>query len=127
MLSLGSYLLGAAELAVLAASLGFSAYRLRGRFLAAWEGAPARPVEIVAAVALLLGISDLVGAVGLSPAGGVLAASVLTAVAMVLGPAGPVAASPPEGAAQAAALARPRGPGAGRAGAPRRRPAPARP
>src|SRR4051794_30039022 len=127
MLSLGSYLLGAAELAVLAASLGFSAYRLRGRFLAAWEGAPARLVEIVVAVALLLWISELLGAVGLFHAGAVLAASVLTAVAMVLWPAGPVAASSPEGAAQAAALARPTVPGAGRARAPRRRPAPARP
>src|SRR3954451_12666420 len=127
MLSLGSYLLGAAELAVLAASLGFSAYRLRGRFLAAWEGAPARLGESGVPVALLLWISELLGAVGLFHAGAVLAASVLTAVAMVLWPAGPVAASSPEGAAQAAALARPTVPGAGRARAPRRRPAPARP
>ena len=45
----GSYLLGAAELALVALSLGFAAFRLRQRLLPAWEGAPARLVEIVSA------------------------------------------------------------------------------
>jgi hypothetical protein len=60
-LSLGSYLLGAAQLAVVALSLGFSAYRLRQRLMPAWEGAPARLVEAVVGVAFLLWVSEILG------------------------------------------------------------------
>jgi hypothetical protein len=88
MLSLGSYLLGVVELAVLAGSLAFAAHRLRRRFLPAWEGAPARLVEIVLAVALLTWISELLGAVGLFYAGAVLGGSVLLAAAIALSPVG---------------------------------------
>jgi hypothetical protein len=61
MVSFGSYLLGAAELALVVLSLGFTAYRLRARFLPAWTGAPGRLVETVTAVALLIWVSELLG------------------------------------------------------------------
>ena len=43
MVSAGSYILSAAELAVLVAGLGFSAVRLRARLLPAWDGRPGPP------------------------------------------------------------------------------------
>jgi predicted membrane channel-forming protein YqfA (hemolysin III family) len=110
--SLGSYLLGAAQLAVIALSLGFSAFRLRRRLMPAWEGAPARLVEIVVGVALLIWISEILGTFTLFYAGTLMAASALLAGAMALWPAGPV------GAASPTVL------GAGRASAPRGPPAP---
>jgi hypothetical protein len=112
MVSPGSYLLGAAELAAVALSLGFSAYRLRQRFLPAWEGAPARLVESIVAVALLIWISEILGTFTLFFPGAVVAASVLVAGAIALWPAGPV------GAASPTVL------GAGGASAPRGTPAP---
>ena len=84
MLSLGSYLLGAAELAVVGLSLGFSAYRLRRRLMPAWDGAPARLVESVVAVALLTWISEILGTFALLYAGALVAASVLLAVSVLL-------------------------------------------
>jgi hypothetical protein len=110
--SLGSYLLGAAELAVVALSLSFTALRLRRRLLPSWKGAPARLVEVIAAVALLTWISEVLGTFGLFYSGAVAAASALLAGASALWPAGPV------GAASPTVL------GAGRASAPRETPAP---
>jgi hypothetical protein len=111
LLSPGSYLLGAAELAVVALSLGFGAFRLRRRLLPAWEGAPARLVEIVVGVALLTWISEILGTFTLFYAGALVAACALVAGAIALWPAGPV------GAASPAVL------GAGGASAPRGTPA----
>jgi hypothetical protein len=96
--SLGSYLLGAAELAVVGLSLGFSAFRLRRRLIPDWTGAPARLVETIVAVALLIWISELLGIFGLFYAGAVVAASVLVAVAAALSPAGGGGAGVPRGA-----------------------------
>jgi hypothetical protein len=79
MVSLGSYLLGAAELALVAFSLGFAAFRLRQRLLPGWEGAPARLVEIAAAVAFLIWISEILGTFTLFYAGAVVASCVLLA------------------------------------------------
>jgi len=87
-LSPGSYLLGAAELAVVALSLGFSAFRLRRRLLPAWEGAPARLVEIVVGIALLTWISEILGTFTLFYAGVLVGACFLLALAMALLPAG---------------------------------------
>jgi hypothetical protein len=95
MVSFGSYLLGAAELAVVAFSVGFSAYRLRGRFLPAWNGPPARLVEVIVAIALITWISEILGVFGLFYAGAVVAAAVVLAGACVLWPAGPVGAASP--------------------------------
>ncbi len=61
MISVGSYLLAAAGLAALALALGFSAYRLRARLIPTWSGSPARLVESLLAIALLLWLSELLG------------------------------------------------------------------
>src|SRR6476620_10617542 len=84
MLSLGSYLLGAAEIALVALSLGFSAYRLRGRLMPAWEGAPARLVEAIVAVALLTWISEILGTFDLLYVGALVGVSALVALATAL-------------------------------------------
>lgn len=115
MLSLGSYLLGAAQVAIVLAALGFSAYRLRQRLLPGWEGAPARLVEGVVGVALLIWLSEILGTFDLFYAGTLVAASVLVAGTIVLWPAGPVAVATPTVL------------GAGRASAPRGTPATAPP
>jgi predicted membrane channel-forming protein YqfA (hemolysin III family) len=86
MLSLGSYLLGAAEVALVAFSLGFSAYRLRGRLMPAWNGASARLVEAIVAVALLTWISEILGTFGLLYAGALVGACVLVAGLVALSP-----------------------------------------
>jgi len=88
MLSLGSYLLGAAQLAVVALSLGFAAYRLRRRLLPAWEGAPAHLVESIAAVAFLIWISEILGVFGFLYAGTLIGACLLLAAATALSPGG---------------------------------------
>lgn len=99
MVDLGSYLLGAVQLALVVAPLAFSAYKLRQRLLPAWEGAPARLVESITFVALLIWISEILGTFGLFYAGALIAASVLLGLAMwflpvsgspaVKGPVGP--------------------------------------
>jgi predicted membrane channel-forming protein YqfA (hemolysin III family) len=90
MVDLGGYLLGVVQLALVVGPLAFSAYRLRRRLLPAWEGAPARLVESIVGVALLIWISELLGAIGLFYAGALIAAALLVAGTMVLWPAGPV-------------------------------------
>ncbi len=95
MVSLGSYLLGAVQLALVALSLGFSAYKLRARLMAEWEGAPARLVEAIVGVGLLIWISEILGVFGLLYAGALVAASVLIAGTIAFWPAGPVVAASP--------------------------------
>jgi hypothetical protein len=95
MLSLGSYLLGAAQIALVAFSLGFSAYRLRRRLMPDWDGAPARLVEAIAAVTLLVWISEILGTVGLLYAGALVGACALVAGTVAFWPAGPVTAGDP--------------------------------
>jgi len=80
MVSLGSYLLGAAQLAAVVLSVGFTAYRLRSRLLPSWQGAPARLVEAIAAVAVLIWLEELLGVFGLLYAGALVAASALVAL-----------------------------------------------
>jgi hypothetical protein len=60
-MSLSQYLLGAAELAVIAASLGLGAYYLRALLVPAWTGALGRLAEIVLAVSGLIVIAELLG------------------------------------------------------------------
>lgn len=103
MVDLGSYLVGAVQLALVVVPICFSAYRLRQRLLPAWSGAPARLVESIAAVALVIWISEALGTFGLFYAGALIAAALLVAGTMVLWPAGPVAAgNPPPPARQGA-------------------------
>ena len=82
MIGAGSYLLSAAALAALALSLGFSAYRLRARLIPDWDGAPARLVEAITAIALLIWIAELLGTVSLLYAWTLVVSSLLVAGAV---------------------------------------------
>src|SRR3954452_17003524 len=64
-MSTGRYLLGAAELAVIAAALGLGAYHLRALLAPAWTGALARLAEIVIGISMLILVSELLGVLGL--------------------------------------------------------------
>ncbi|HEX4669480.1 MAG TPA: hypothetical protein VH275_05855 [Solirubrobacterales bacterium] len=76
-------------------ALGFSAWRLRQRLMPSWEGAPARLVEAIVAVALLIWISEILGTFGLLYPGALVGAGALVAGASALWPAGPVGAASP--------------------------------
>ena len=88
MVSAGSYLVGVLQLALVAAPLAWSAYRIRRAVLPRWTGAPARLVESILAVALLTWLMELLGVVGLLYAGTLIAASLITAAAVTLLPGG---------------------------------------
>jgi hypothetical protein len=77
LVSAGSYLVGAVQLALVLGPICFTAWRLRQKLLPTWAGAPARLVESVVAVALLIWLSEILGAVGLFYAGALVAASLL--------------------------------------------------
>ena len=64
-MSTGRYLLGAAELAVIAAALGLGAYHLRALLAPAWTGALARLAEVVIGISMLILVSELLGVLGL--------------------------------------------------------------
>ena len=95
MVDLGGYLLGVVQLALVVVPVGFSAWRLRQRFLPAWEGAPARLVEAIVGVALVIWLSELLGLFGLFYAGALILAALLVAGTVALWPAGPVTAGDP--------------------------------
>jgi hypothetical protein len=78
-ISAGSYILSALALAALALSLGLSAVLLRRRLLPAWTGAPARLVESIAAIALLIWLGEALGALNLLYAWSLVAASLAVA------------------------------------------------
>jgi len=82
--STGSYILSAILLAVLVLSLGFSAVRLRQRFLPDWEGAPAYLVDAIVGVALLIWLSELLGVIGLFYAWILVLASMALALGIAL-------------------------------------------
>lgn len=81
MVSASSYLLATLQLALVVASLGFAAYRLRARLLPEWQGAPGRLVETILAVTLLIWLAELLGLFGLLYAGTLIAATLAIAVA----------------------------------------------
>lgn len=102
MISAGTYILGIAGLAAVGLSLSFTAYRLRQKLLPAWQGAPARLVESVTALALLIWLGELWGTLGLLYAWTFVGSSLLLAVLAwtflpgggspaATGPAGPTA------------------------------------
>src|SRR5918996_6649298 len=64
-MSTGRYLLGAAELSVIAAALGLGAYHLRALLAPAWTGALARLAEIVIGISMLILVAELFGVLGL--------------------------------------------------------------
>src|SRR3954463_7468915 len=95
MVSAGSYLLGALQLALVVVPICFAAYRLRRRLLPEWRGAPARLIESIAGVALLIWLSEILGTFGLFYAGTLIAASVLLGLALWLLPGGGAVGGPP--------------------------------
>ncbi len=96
MISASTYVVGILCLAAVGLSLGFTAYRLRQRLLPAWDGAPARLVEAVVGVALLVWLGEILGTFSLLYAWTLIAASLLLAgLAWRLRPAGPVAVGDP--------------------------------
>ena len=95
MVDLGGYLLGVAQLALVVVPIGFSAYRLRGRLLPGWEGAPARLVESIVGVAIVIWLSEILGTFGLFHAGALIVAALLVAGTVAFWPAGPVTAGDP--------------------------------
>jgi hypothetical protein len=95
MVDLGGYLLGVAQLALVVVPLAFSSYKLRQRLLPAWEGAPARLVESIVGVALVIWLSEILGTFGLFYAGALIGASLLVAGTVAFWPAGPVTAGDP--------------------------------
>jgi hypothetical protein len=64
-MTLSQYLLGAAELAVIAAALGLGAFHMRAAIVPGWSGAPARLAEFVIGISALVVISELLGVLGL--------------------------------------------------------------
>ena len=86
MVSAGSYILSALALAAVGLSLGFTAYSLRQRLLPAWEGPPARLVEAVTAIALLIWLGEILGTVGLFYVWALIAASLVLAAASAAWP-----------------------------------------
>lgn len=78
--SLGRYAIGVAGLAVICAALALAAVAIRRRILADWTGAAARLAESVIGLALLIGILELLGTVGLFAFAPVLVATILAAV-----------------------------------------------
>lgn len=63
-MSFDSFLIGLVQVVMLAVFAGFTAFRLRARLLPGWSGAPARLVEAVCAVGLLVVTAELLGLVG---------------------------------------------------------------
>jgi len=92
--SVGTYVVSALSLAVVGVSIGFSTYRLRQKLLPAWEGAPARLVESVTAIALLIWLGEILGTFGLFYAWTLIGTALLLAAgsAYLSRPAGPVVA-----------------------------------
>jgi len=80
--SAGSYILSAAALTAVVASLAFSAFRLRARLLPTWEGAPARLVDATTALALLIWQAEILGTLNLLYAWTLVASSLLLAGAV---------------------------------------------
>ena len=80
-MTLARYLLGIAELALVVGPLVVAAVALRRRWLAGWSGSPAVVAETVIALALLIGIAELLGLVGLFRPAALLGASVACGVA----------------------------------------------
>lgn len=76
-MSLGRYLLGAGEIALIAVAIGYGAMRLRARLLPGWSGAPARLAEVVIGSSALLVAIELVGIAQILKPAPVLAAAVL--------------------------------------------------
>jgi hypothetical protein len=63
-MTIAGYLLAVAMLAAMVASLGVVGWRVRRWLLPEWSGSPARLAEVIIALTGLLGVSELLGAIG---------------------------------------------------------------
>jgi hypothetical protein len=81
-LSVGRYAVGFAALAIVCACMAGGAVTLRARLLPDWRGAPARLAEFVLGLALLIGILEVLGALGLFRLGPILAACIVAAAGL---------------------------------------------
>ena len=92
--AIGRYLLGVAALVLICASLGLAAVAIRRRVLADWTGPPARLAEFVIGLALLIGILEVLGTVGLFAFAPIVIACVLVCLASLrsasVGPGEPI-------------------------------------
>jgi len=79
-LTAGDYVLGTVELAAVVAALAFGAYRARALLLPSWSGAPARLVEIVLGVTVMVWVSEALGTFGAFEEYAVLAATIAVGV-----------------------------------------------
>ena len=105
MVSTGSYLLTATCLIAVVLSLGITAVRLRQRLLPTWQGAPARLIEAVTAIAILVWLGELLGSVNLLYAGTLIAAAILLATFVLWRVPAPSASGAARGTAQVKASA----------------------
>ena len=78
------YLLGLLYLTLIFASLGIGAFSFRRVLLPGWEGGPARLVEVILAVSVLVGTAQLLGSVGAFTRLGLALAAVAVAGASLL-------------------------------------------
>jgi hypothetical protein len=88
MVSVGSYMLSAVLLTIVAGSIGFSAFRIRRHVLPSWDGAPARLVELVIGIALLTWLCELLGVFGLLYSSMLVIEALLLACAILAWPIG---------------------------------------
>src|ERR1700749_2870919 len=84
-MSFGRYLLGVAAVLCVLGSVGVGAAALRRYLLPDWRGAYARLAEIVTGCALLVGIMEVLGTVGLFRLVPMLVGSIAVGAALRLG------------------------------------------
>jgi hypothetical protein len=83
-LSLGAYLLGVIELALIVVPLAYAAWRLRAALLPGWTGALGRLVEVVVALVIVTWLAELLGTVGAFRLGWMIVGAVAIAVAAMV-------------------------------------------
>ena len=84
-LTAGDYLVGVLLLAAILVPIAWVAWRLRGALLPGWTGAPARVVEIVLGLSVLLLIAQVVGTIGIFGAASMIVGAVAVSVAVAMG------------------------------------------
>ena len=84
MLDAGAYLLAAAETVGVLAAVAFFAFRLRGRVLPAWHGAPARLAEAIFGIAFAVLLGQLLGTANLLREGAYLTGCAVAALGAFL-------------------------------------------
>jgi hypothetical protein len=75
-LSAGKYLVGVLALSAIVAPLAWGAWRVRGRLLPGWRGAPARVTELVLALSGLLLLAEVLGTIGIFGEGEMIAGAI---------------------------------------------------